>query len=486
MPDGYLTVARADLRDRLRFWGLFVLAVGFVGAIAVAMLRVVEEPSVALALAIPLMTVLAVGLFVIPVHMLPSVVLVVLALIPTRLVPSSGPFNALPPLAIVMGVWVLRRWVLDHRGTRSRQLPALTTIGPRLAVYATAIMLVGWLIVSTIREGGSETTVGWTLSFVASALLPLLIFDAREEAALLRRVVMIVGAAVGAYIFVEMTLGMSPVYGIVTLLLGSEPSFGFAVYRARGAFSHPLFAGAFLTIPALVGIGTWLKTGRTWTLLCGLLAAAGVLGTVSRGSILAIGVGVGIAIVIAPFFLGWKNLKRCGALLGLAVVGGIGILNFAPLLERSGSIESRLSADVRDRAVTVAMDAAAYGHWFGTGPGTSGATGRLFDSIVIENSMLQLLISIGIPGLVLFVLFVVSLIWCAWSRGDLGIGLAIIAYMVSITGFNSLDAVRNMHILIGLLVLLAIHDSDALDRTIALKPVARPSSSRLHSETVLA
>ena len=97
----------------------------------------------------------------------------------------------------------------------------------------------------------------------------------------------------------------------------------------------------------------------------------------------------------------------------------------------------------------------------GTGPGTSGQTARLLDSIIIENSMLQLLISVGIPGLLLFVAFLGSLVWCAWARGDLGVGLAVIGYAIAITGFNSLDAVRNMHILIGFLALLAVHESIA-------------------------
>lgn len=472
---GYLTAARPGLPARLRTWAIFALGVAFTGAVTMGLLRVVEEPSFAVALAVPLLAALAVAMFAIPVHMLPSIALAVIALVPTRLVPSSGPFNALPPLAIVMGIWVLRRFVLDHRGPRTALLPPVTKIGPRLAVYATAIMLVVWLLLSTFRAGFGDTSVGWTIAFTASALLPLLIFDAREEVALLRKVLLVVGAIVGANIFIEMMLGTSPIYGLLALFAGGERTFGFAVYRARGAFSHPLFAGAFLTIPAMVGIGTWLTTGRRWTLVCGLLAAVGVLGTVSRGSILALGVAAGIAVIVAPFFLGWKNITRWFALLGLGVVGGIAVLNFGPLLERSDSIESQLSAGVRDRAVTVALDAAAYGGWFGTGPGTSGQTGRLFDSIIIENSMLQLLISIGIPGLLLFLAFIGSLIWAAWARGDLGVGLAIIAYVVAITGFNSLDAVRNMHLLIGILALLALHDSDALvPRRASSQPRPRP------------
>ena len=455
MTAPYLIGGRSDSKDLLRSAALFIAAVAFTGVVTVGLLAVVEQPSYELALAIPLVTILVIGVFMIPVHMIPAVIVAVLSLVPTRLFPNAGPFTALPPLALVMAIWVLRRVVLNQGAGRATRLPPLTRIGPRLAVYVFAVLLVGWLLVSTFRAGFTDTTVGWTMAFVVSAILPLLVFDAREEVALLRTVLVIGGAIAGANIIVELALGMSPLYG----WLGARGAEGFSVYRAQGPFSHPLFAAAYLTVPAMVGIGSWLTTGRRWMLVCGALAAAGVLGTVSRGSIVALGVAAGVAVVVAPFFLGWRHIGRWLAFLVFCGLGGILALNFGPLVERADSIESQLSAGVRERAIVVAMNAAEYSKWFGTGPGTSGQTGRLFDSIVIENSILQLLISIGLPGLILFSLLIASLIWCAWARGDLGVGLAIIAYIVAISSFNSLDAVRNMHIVIGILALLAVHDS---------------------------
>ncbi|MGC5224394.1 O-antigen ligase family protein [Micromonospora sp. DT81.3] len=468
MTPPYLVAGRTEWNHRLRSAAVFVVAVAFTGITTVGLLATVEQPSYELALAIPLLTVLVLGVFLMPVHMIPAVVGAVLCVVPTRFVPNDGPFNALPPLALVMGIWVLRRIVLAHGAGRASRLPPLSRIGPRLAVYTFAVLLVAWLGVSILRSGVNETTVGWTLAFVVSALVPLLVFDARQEVALLRTVLLIGGALAGANIMVELVLGMSPVYG----WLGGSREFGFAVYRAQGPFSHPLFAAAFLTVPAMLGIGTWLTTGRRWMLLCGGLAAGGVLATVSRGSIVALGVAVGVAVIAAPFFLGWRNVGRWFVFVGLAGLGAVVALNFGPLVERASSIESQLSAGVRERAITVAVSAAEYSDWFGTGPGTSGQTGRLFDTIVIENSLLQLLISIGLPGLVLFVLFLSSLIWSAWARGDLAVGLAIIAYTVSISSFNSLDAVRGMHIVIGLLVLLAVHDSTPRPRPEEFEPLS--------------
>lgn len=460
---GFLAVAVPIGRERVRWAVLFASAAALTGLVILALLLGVDEPSYGLALALPLVAVFAIAMFTVPVQVIPAALVAVLALVPTRLIPGSGPFNVLPPLALLMGVWVLRRVLLGQRGPRTAIAGPPARLGPRLAVYATSLVLAGWFAVSAVDAGGGETEVGWSLAFVLSALVPLLVFDAREEMTHVRTVLLVVGAIAGANILVEMVLGMSPLYG----LFGSARTFEFSVYRAQGAFSHPLFAGAFLAIPALLGIGTWLTSGRRWPLVCGALAAAGVLATVSRGSIAAIGVGVAVAVVVAPFFVGWRHITRWFVLIALSGVGALVVLNFGPLVERSSSIESQLSAGVRERAIQVALDASAYSGWLGTGPGTSGQTGRLFDSIVIENSLLQLLMSIGIPGLVLFLLFAGTLVWCAWARGDLGVGLAVIGYIVAISGFNSLDAVRNMHIVIGFLVLLAVHDST--------DPLPRPS-----------
>ncbi|HWI31639.1 MAG TPA: O-antigen ligase family protein [Microbacterium sp.] len=453
---GHLVALRSG-RDARRITLLLVLGAIGVAAVTAVLLRVID-PSIGAALALPAIAAGAVAVFLVPVHWIPTITLGVLALFPTRLIPNDGPFNALPPLAILLGIWVLRRVVLGQRPPGDVGDPPETArMGPRFAVYATAGLLAIWLVVSVVTTGGTETSLGWTMSFLAGALLPILVFDARAEARLLSTAFLVLGALVGAYTVLEMLLGGSPIYGSISAALGVTQEFGFSVYRARAAFTHPLFAAAFLCIPAAMGIGRWLTSGKRWALVCGLLSTAGVVATVSRGSIVAIGVMVGFALLVSPVFIGWQNISRWLQLLAMTVIGGIAVLNFGPLMERAESIESQLSAGVRERAVTVALDAAAYSGWLGTGPGTSGETGRLFDTIIIENSMLQLLVSIGLPGLLLFVLLLGSLVWSAWSHNDLGVILALVAYSVAISGFNSLDGVRNMHIIIGFLVILSLH-----------------------------
>ncbi|MCI9857100.1 O-antigen ligase family protein [Microbacterium proteolyticum] len=449
-------VARRRAPDGWRLWALFsIVSVAIIGGTAAA-IRAIDEPSLAIAALIPAGVVFAVALFVMPVHWLPALTMVILALFPTRFIPAQGPFNALPALAIVLGIWVLRRTLIpDGRATLPLERPVALTA--RYAVYATGALLVVWLISSVLLNGSTDTSVGWSIAFSASVFVPLLVIDARREAQLLRKTLLVVGALSGLYILGESVLRFSPLYGVAT------GDLVFSVYRARGAFSHPLFAAAFLTVPALLGLGTWLTQGRRWPLVAGLISAAGVMATVSRGPLAAVAIAVGFAILVSPIFIGWSNLTRWVQLLVVTIVGSIGALNFGPLVERGDSIESRISADVRDRAVDVALRSADYSGFIGTGPGTSGETSRLFDTIIIENSILQLLISIGVPGLLLFLAFIAALGWRAAVTGNLGTALAIIAYVVAISGFNTIDAVRSMHIIIGMLALLAVHGGERLE-----------------------
>lgn len=446
-------IARARPAGAWRPWLLGALATLFVLGGTAAAIRAIDEPSLAIAALIPALAVFVIALFTVPVHWLPSLAMAILALFPTRYIPAEGPFNAVPPLAIIMGVWVVRR-LLAPEGRGTLPVEKRSALAARYAVSATGLLFAVWLVCSISLNGWDETSIGWSVAFVTSVLVPLLVVDARREARLLRETLLVVGALSGLYILGESILRFSPLYGT------ASGDLVFSVYRARGAFSHPLFAAAFLTVPALLGLGTWLTQGRRWPLIAGLIAAAGVMGTVSRGPLAAVAVAVGLGILISPFFIGWSHAKRWMQLVVVAAVGGVGAMNFGPLVQRADSIESRISADVRDRAVDVAFRASDLSGWIGTGPGTSGETSRLFDTIIIENSMLQLLISVGIPGLLFFVAFAVALAWRATVTGNLGALLALVAYLVAITGFNTLDAVRSMHIIIGVLALLTVHGGE--------------------------
>ncbi|TNM61082.1 hypothetical protein FHN55_17900 [Streptomyces sp. NP160] len=421
--------------------------------------RVASGNPVAAVLAL----VVAVGalavLLALPVRLLPAVALVVFAFFPAQLQPDQGVGNVLRPALVILYVWVVRRWCTPPQvgGAAPAPHPALRNVLPHAATYALGLLLVLWLWMTVGWSVIPTTSTSWTIVFVVSCFLPLLVPDARAEATALRTALLWSGAVLGAYAVAEQVLRTSPLYGAVYGALGITRDASWSVYRAEASFGHPLWAGAFFVVPATLGLVSWLQTGRTRDGVLGGAAALGTLMTVSRGSLLALGAGVAVGVVLVSLIAARPAARRLLGVLPLGLIAFAGLSVFQPLAEREDSLESGLSAGVRTRAIDIALRAAHDSDWLGSGPASSGVSGRRFDDIVIENSLLQLLISIGLPGLVLFVLLVGAACAAALARRDVAVVASLVAYAVAVTGFNSLDAVRAMHVLIGFLVLLALH-----------------------------
>lgn len=414
--------------------------------------------------AVVALVVVALGVAVllsVPVRLMPAAALVVFAVFPAQLQPDQGVGNVLRPALLVLYVWVLRRW-WSTSGSGDPQAvlgphPARRVFLPHLVTYLAVVLLAVWTAMTLSWSIVPTTSTAWTTVFLASCFLPLLVLDARAEVAAMRTALLWVGAVLGAYAVVEQALRTSPLYGAVYSLLGAAAREPWAVYRSEASFGHPLWAGAFFVVPASLGLVSWLQTGRTRDGVLGALAALGVVMTVSRGSLLALGAGLAVGVLLVCFAAARPAAKRLLGVAPLGLIAFAGLSVFQPLAERSGSEESGLSAGVRERAVVVALRAAEQSDWLGTGPATSGVTGRTITDIVIENSLLQLLMSVGLPGLLLFLLVVGAACLAAISRCDLAAAAALVAYVAAITGFNSLDAVRSMHVMIGFLLLLALH-----------------------------
>ena len=441
----------------LRRTVLSALAVAVAAVLVIAAFVAAALPS-ALTSAV-LLAVAVVGvsvLLAVPVHLLPAVALLVFAFVPMQLVPSEGIANVTRPAVLVLYVWVLRRlWTRGARGPSHH--PAEHRFGGRLAVYCLSGLLALWLVLCASRSLTPTTSTAWSAGFVVSFFLPLLVFDARREAQALRRALLWTGGVLGAYAVLEQALRSSPLFDAVYAAAGAAVSSPWAVYRSEASFGHPLFAGAFLAVPAVLGVSSWLGAGPRRDLVLGALSAAGVVMTVSRGSMFAVAAGVVLAALAALLVRPRASANRA---VGLVVIGAVAVAAlrlFQPLTQRAESKESGLSADVRTRAIDVTLDAAAQSNWLGSGPATSGVAGRRFSDIVIENSLLQLLISVGVPGLLLFLLLLGVLCLEALRRGDVPPAAAIVAYLVAITGFNSIDAVRGMHVVLGFLLLLALN-----------------------------
>lgn len=418
--------------------------------------------------AVPLLGVVAVAaasLFLIPVAWLPAAAILLFAVVPERITPSDGVFAAVPPITFVVVIWVFRRVVLQQSDPLDRAHRLRITAPRAFAMLAAAALLV-WSVVSIARSPNSVTSMSWTVAFTCSALLVMLVPSAAKEAALLREAWIRAGFVFGLYAMLELALQGSPLYGTLYNALGLESVQHWSVYRSEVSFGHPISAGAFLAPAAVLAVAAWLQFGRKRHLLFGIGSALGVVATVSRGSIAALGAGIALAVALILVISRPRSPWRFATAIAGGALAGVLVFVASPLGERSESVESARSTESRDAGTALALRAADDSGWFGTGAGTSGLIPQGSESLVIESSLLQILVSLGLPGLALFCFVVLSLTVNALRQRDIAAATALITFVVAISGFNSIEAIRSQHLLLGLLFL------------ICLFPAARPAPPR--------
>ncbi|WP_144795950.1 O-antigen ligase [Microbacterium paludicola] len=434
-------------------------------AVTIATLSLVDRsPSIGIA------TLLAAGLlavaFSVPTHWLPAAALILYATVPAKVLPDTPITSVVPLGTVLLVVWRLR--VFLTRSLASTK-PVEDDNAPNGAVRAYAGifagLFTGWAVIAAITHSTTIFGLGWLFSFVAAIFAALTVRAAPAEAALVLRTWIVLGGAAGAYALLELVLGASPLFGSLYNLLGVQSSQHWSVYRAEVSFSHPLFAGAFLSVAATLGVIRWLETGKRATLLLGMLAAAGVVATLSRGSMIATVIAVTVGTLLVSLARGRRGLGRYVLLLALAAGAIFATFQLDAFSERAASTEALRSAGARDAGWVSAMQAAEYSGFLGTGPATSGQTASLFGTVIIENSYLQLLISLGLPGLLLFAFFLVAVFVRGLQARRFASASALIAIGVALAGFNALDAVRSMHLVLGLVVFVALHAPEEVVRT---------------------
>jgi polysaccharide biosynthesis protein PslJ len=396
--------------------------------------------------------------FVVPVHWLPAIALGMFILVPNRITPDGYTLR-IPLWGFLIAIWVFRRLLLRSREVGQRENDASRTLvlGWRVLAYVGALVFFLWAAFASLRSDEVQTGFAWLGSIVVCVFLPLLVLDARREAELLRSVWIIGGAIVGAYAVVELLIQSSPIYGTIYRAIGVDDVQHWVLHRSEGSFGHPLLAGTFFSVAAVLGIVAWLSSRRPRDLICGGIAAAAVVATVSRSSMLALGAAIIFALVVWVLMNPDRPIGKPAFFGVVGAIAAIAVLNSTPVTARTDSLESVRSAGARETAIGVALRGAEATGWLGSGPGTSGITGRLFDEVTIENSGLQLLLSVGIPGLLFFSVFLGGVALTALSARDIAAASALLAFGICMVGYNAIDAVRATHLLMGFLVIICLN-----------------------------
>ena len=418
--------------------------------------------------------------FAVPVESLPTVALVAAVLVPDRIADySTSPI--VTPATVALGSWVVRK-LLARDSTGSATAVVRTEQRLRRWLTGATVVLAVGMVPLVLVSPNTRFSVAWAFTFVVAVVAPLLLGDFEEEARRLRRALPWLGSSVAAYAIIEHLIERNVLYAPLYRALGLDDLQHWSVYRSDASLGHPLVAGLFFSVLLAFCVGRWLESHRRGLLVAALLNGLGIVATVSRGSYIAAAVAVATVLLVA---LCVHSKHRFARLLALLAFIGASLLavNSQSFVERGLSSEGLSSLNSRNALPEISAQAASASHWLGGGPASSLplAAPYNFQNLPIENSYLQLLIGIGAWGLALFVLVLVLAAVIALRRRNLSGFGALVGYGVAIAGFAALDSRRDLVVLLGLLVMMSLHQPDPV-RTAAAPAVAaraqRPTAGR--------
>ena len=386
---------------------------------------------------------------IIPVHVLPAMILVVYALLPIGAI-SVGPFASFPAVGMLFLIWFLRRGLsarLDHNlGSDGRRSAGLFFVG---------LMFLGWCGISIFLSEYRLNSMSWVVSVLVGIGPGLMVNQPWREAELLKKTWICLGAVFGTYASIEGALRNNFIYGPLNALFGQESTQHWSVYRAEGSFGHPLALSTFLAIALSLAVAMGAQRWTPTLAVVASLTVAGLVATASRGGLVAAGVGVLIGVLMTLAAV--DRTKQSRVLMTLGVVGAAAalVLQSALIQARGESVEATRSSAARVQVTEQAMQTLRQSNWVGTGGGTSSRVIMEAGSPVpLENSALQLLVSLGVPGAVLMAV----ILWILFTKGAInrdgaGVG-ALVALCVAYLGYNAFDDKPSMHIVIGLVFLM--------------------------------
>ncbi|BBY63022.1 O-antigen ligase family protein [Mycolicibacterium helvum] len=386
---------------------------------------------------VPIMFVSAlVGACVLPRNSLPPMALWLVVLLPVSVMTIPTPLSKyFSPAVLVIAIWAIR-----------------LAVGQRALLLR--VPLRGWLIipplflllfVSALGSGRTDLTMAWvavlTLCVVAPAILGQIATEDIWPGLLWAFAG--IGIFLGLLSAAEFFLDFNPWASLIRYDISSQT---WSTFRARASLGHPLTmsTAASVTLVACLFPGGDKRLWWQWAGAFGALVA--VILSVSRSSVFAIGIAavVGLfAVRASSRAVAQGKRSRWGSLF---LAGGlISVVAFSPLLaRRSDSSEGLGSAEYRSDILRKALDLITDHPLVGYGPGTSYVVyAQHYASSIrigrLENSVLQLIISIGIPASLLSLIGLGIMIGIALKRSRPGVAAGMVAFFVTIAGYNALD-----------------------------------------------
>lgn len=380
----------------------------------------------------------------VPNKYLPSVALVALVIVPRQLYAETLLNNFSVALFVVL-LWRIRLLAVKA-GPRSRSLQFINVL---------AVILCAWMLWVSVLAGSAPFRYTYVIAFALSLGVFLTARASQADVARLLSTWQILAVILTVYALVEFVLQRNPIFDPLIALSGSEPVQHWSVYRAYATLGHPLYAGLFFSIAFAISVGRKLEGGANRNLLFAGAALVGVLLTVSRNSLGAAAVAAALLVGVSMFSPRSKVpvLARLG--LGVLLLGGL-VLAFQSSVfqERVDSAEAGSSTAARDALLDLALRAARAHDWLGAGAASAAQAAAPFNAneIYIEGAWYQILISLGVPGILLFLLLFACSFIFALRRGRYAAAGAVIAYAFSISFTPVLESHRPYLLLLGFVV----------------------------------
>ncbi|KQP97444.1 MULTISPECIES: O-antigen ligase family protein [unclassified Rathayibacter] len=369
--------------------------------------------------------------FFMPRHLMPALALAVLVVLPVGYmdIPRiTGRYFT--PAVIILAVWVLRMMF----GARDSDA-APVKIGAVL--WLPVLGVVG---VSTLLGVDPGISVTWALVALICVVLPYHYGRIRRDEIWpsSQTAFLWIGVFIGGLAVLDFVAGFNPWSSLFSYDVTEKV---WSVFRTRTSLGHPLVTSTVATMCAMIAL--FGSDRRRWLRITALLGSgAAVILAVSRTGVLALAIGLALGCFVLLFSSSpSRRTRRVTAFfLLVSAVGFLGVVTNSPLLDqRNDSSGGIKSSDYREQSTKVALDLIEDDWLLGTGPGNSATEfSSVFDG-PLENSVFQLTLSLGIPLAALALGALAVVVLRVARRGDAGVAAAVVAFLVSLSGFSAID-----------------------------------------------
>ncbi|MBN9212175.1 MAG: hypothetical protein BGO45_03700 [Microbacterium sp. 71-36] len=410
-------------------------------------------------------------LFILPRRVLPLVALIVMVLVPVGYMDLSRTIGRYyTPAVIIIFVWALRL-IFAKKEERVAGRPS--------AAGVLWLPVLGLLTISTIASSSVSLSLSWIATVAVAAILPYYLGRSRAEEVWRgsQIVYVVIALFLGALAASDYFFGINPWTSLFSYDVNEKV---WSVFRTRTSLGHPLVTATVASVCTMVALfGQRIPR---------ILRIAGLVGggaalvlAVSRTSVLAVALGVAVGCLVllfGPRAESGKSRRLPGFLLLIAGVGFLLVVTNSPLLaERNESTGGVASSMYREESTGVALSMISK-HWFiGTGPGTAPTQfAEVYDG-PLENSALQLFLSLGVPLASMALLAVAILILRLAFRGEATLAAGLLAFAVSLVGFSAIDVNPAMLALLSPLLYRAGQVLSGVDKRATELALAQPKQT---------